>query len=173
MKVSMEILLTTTEVDFRRLADNIAVAHSIRNSSTNAFKAVNELDAQRRWCLTGTPVHNRLEDLFSLARFLRYYPFATASVTRDHITRPLQNKDQKGLTNLQHMMKIFSLRRVKDSSSIPRRHDREVAVKLSKSEQHQYEVVRKEALSSMSERAKNNLARNSHIVLQAISRWRQ
>ncbi|CAG8962047.1 hypothetical protein HYFRA_00005089 [Hymenoscyphus fraxineus] len=46
-------------------------AHTIRNWSTNSFKAAESLSANIRWCMTGTPVQNSLDDLRSLVRFLR------------------------------------------------------------------------------------------------------
>ncbi|KAI1374362.1 SNF2 family N-terminal domain-containing protein [Hypoxylon crocopeplum] len=60
-------------------------AHFIRNWSTKQFKAVAELDAVIRWCMTGTPIQNSLEDLASLVRFLRVPIFEDASAFRRHI----------------------------------------------------------------------------------------
>ena len=148
-------------------------AHEIRNTSTNTFKAVEELEAERRWCLTGTPVHNRIGDLFALVKFLRFYPFAKPSVARDHIILPIRNREKRGLDNLQSMMRLFSLRRVKDLSSIPRRHNCEVIVNLSEAERHQYNLVKRETLSTLSKMANNHVVKTSHVVLQAITRWRQ
>lgn len=86
---------------------------------------------------------------------------------------PIRNREKKGLDNLQSMMRLFSLRRVKDLSSIPRRHNREVIVNLSEAERQQYNLVKKETLSVLSKMANNHDKKTSHVVLQAITRWRQ
>ena len=49
--------------------------HTIRNPQTRLTKAMLDLEASRRWVLTGTPIQNRLDDLWSLFRFLRLKPF--------------------------------------------------------------------------------------------------
>jgi SWI/SNF-related matrix-associated actin-dependent regulator of chromatin subfamily A3 len=148
-------------------------AHWIRNSSTLAFKAVEELKGQRRWCLTGTPVQNKLSDLVSLAKFLRYHPFSDASTARDLIIQPLQLGDRTGLDNLRLMMQLFSLRRIKDLKTVPGRQDRVVPVVLSDFERLQYDSTRKQAVARLSKMAHSNRPKTSHIVLQAILRLRQ
>ena len=49
--------------------------HIIRNPQTQLTKTMWDLEASRRWVLTGTPIQNRLDDLWSLIRFLRLKPF--------------------------------------------------------------------------------------------------
>lgn len=50
-------------------------AHIVRNHKSLTASAIFKLIAHSRWCLTGTPVHNKDLDLFSLLKFLRCSPF--------------------------------------------------------------------------------------------------
>ena len=51
-------------------------AHSIKTRSTMTAKACFALKTDYRWCLTGTPLQNRIGEFFSLIRFLNVRPFA-------------------------------------------------------------------------------------------------
>ena len=51
-------------------------AHAIKNRRSTTAKAAFALTAERRWCLSGTPLQNRVGELYSLVRFLRIDPFA-------------------------------------------------------------------------------------------------
>lgn len=50
-------------------------AHNIKERSTNAAKAAFALKATYKWCLSGTPLQNRVGELYSLVRFLGADPF--------------------------------------------------------------------------------------------------
>jgi SNF2 family DNA or RNA helicase len=49
-------------------------AHRIKNHSTKANKAMCMLKAKYRIAITGTPVHNSLNDLYSLIKFIHFEP---------------------------------------------------------------------------------------------------
>ncbi|KAF8509423.1 P-loop containing nucleoside triphosphate hydrolase protein [Hysterangium stoloniferum] len=51
-------------------------AHNIKERSTNTAKATFELKSQFKWCLSGTPLQNRVGELYSLVRFLGGDPFS-------------------------------------------------------------------------------------------------
>lgn len=51
-------------------------AHTIKGKSTNCARAAYNLNTDIRWCLTGTPLQNNLDDLFSLFHFLRIDTFS-------------------------------------------------------------------------------------------------
>ncbi|OCK78838.1 hypothetical protein K432DRAFT_426975 [Lepidopterella palustris CBS 459.81] len=51
-------------------------AHSIKQRTTGVAKACFALKGSHKWCLSGTPVQNRIGEFFSLLRFLEVRPFA-------------------------------------------------------------------------------------------------
>jgi DNA repair protein RAD16 len=51
-------------------------AHSIKTRTTQVAKACFALKGKYKWCLSGTPVQNRIGEFFSLLRFLEVRPFA-------------------------------------------------------------------------------------------------
>lgn len=58
------------------LARQLDEAHNIKERQTNTAKAAFELRAKFRWCLSGTPLQNRVGELYSLVRFLGGDPFS-------------------------------------------------------------------------------------------------
>lgn len=77
-------LFPVAQVSYRFPVSNIAdksrvildEAHNIKERSTNAAKAAFALNAQYKWCLSGTPLQNRVGELYSLVRFLGADPFS-------------------------------------------------------------------------------------------------
>ena len=51
-------------------------AHKIKARTTNTAKCIYDLRSKKKWCLTGTPLQNRVGELYSLVRFLRMDPHA-------------------------------------------------------------------------------------------------
>ncbi|KAJ2554315.1 DNA repair protein rad16 [Coemansia sp. RSA 1933] len=58
---------------FRLVLDE---AHNIKDRSSNSARAAFALKTQRVWALTGTPLHNRVGELFSLVRLTKADPFS-------------------------------------------------------------------------------------------------
>ncbi|KAF2756135.1 nucleotide exicision repair protein [Pseudovirgaria hyperparasitica] len=61
-------------IKFHRLI--LDEAHSIKSRNTGVAKACFALQGDYKWCLSGTPVQNRIGEFFSLLRFLEIRPFA-------------------------------------------------------------------------------------------------
>ncbi|KAF6239902.1 hypothetical protein HO173_001510 [Letharia columbiana] len=90
-------------------------AHTIKNRNAKATQACYALRAEYRWCLTGTPMQNNLDELQSLIRFLRIKPYNDLSIWKDQITRPMsQGRGGVAMKRLQFYLKAFMKRRTKD-----------------------------------------------------------
>jgi SNF2 family DNA or RNA helicase len=90
-------------------------AHTIKNRNAKATQSAYALDAQYRWCLTGTPLQNNLDELQSLIKFLRVKPYDELAAWRDQISRPLNNgRGGLAIQRLQVYLKAFMKRRTKD-----------------------------------------------------------
>lgn len=99
-------------VDFFRVI--LDEAHLIKNRRSKSARACYELKATHRWVLTGTPIVNRLEDLFSLVRFLKVEPWSNFSFWKTFITVPFESKDYvRALNVVQTVLEPLVLRRTK------------------------------------------------------------
>lgn len=132
---------------FRVILDE---AHYIKNRQSKTAKACYELSAQHRWTLTGTPIVNRLEDLFSLVRFLRVEPWSNFSFWKTFITVPFESKDfLRALDVVQTVLEPLVLRRTKDMKTpdgealvpLPPRTIEIEEIELSKSEREVYDYI--------------------------------
>ena len=88
-------------------------AHIVRESNTMQSRAVCALSAQRRLCLTGTPLQNRLDDMFALVKFLRVAPFQEKQIWNYFISAPIKSGDRFAISRLQLLVKSVFLRRSK------------------------------------------------------------
>ncbi|KAF4448413.1 hypothetical protein F53441_8221 [Fusarium austroafricanum] len=99
---------------FRVVLDE-APAHRIGNRSTQVFQAACELQSARRWCLTGTPIVNSLDNYGALLSFIKMEPFIEKSKFDYWVSKPVQTKVSDGLRKLQILVAATCLRRTKTS----------------------------------------------------------
>jgi SNF2 family DNA or RNA helicase len=90
-------------------------AHSIKNRNAKATKAACALRAEYRWCLTGTPMQNNLDELQSLIHFLRVPPYDDLAAWRAHIDLPMKKgQGHVAIRRLHSLLRCFMKRRTKD-----------------------------------------------------------
>ncbi|RYP07649.1 hypothetical protein DL764_002386 [Monosporascus ibericus] len=116
-------------------------AHWIRNPSSEQFNAANGLQAERRWCLTGTPIQNSLADLRSLLIFLHFQPFASQAFFEKHIVEPLRSNSHDPFRNLQLLLRSICLRRNAGYLHLPPVETEEVTISLTSEETALYDGI--------------------------------
>ncbi|KAL1931799.1 hypothetical protein VTP01DRAFT_9943 [Rhizomucor pusillus] len=89
-------------------------AQYIKNRATRSAISCTELSAQKRWCLTGTPMQNNVDELYSLFRFLRIKPLSEYHTFKDTISIPMQSgRVDTALERLKVVLMAVMLRRTK------------------------------------------------------------
>ena len=93
--------------------------------------------------MTGTPIQNRLTDLFSLFRFLQAYPFNDPRIFSSEVTEKWKARsDPECLAKLKMLVGCLSLRRPKEIIDLPARIDRTIIVDFTEEERRHYQKVR-------------------------------
>ncbi|KAF7808400.1 helicase-like transcription factor CHR28 [Senna tora] len=95
---------------FRVILDE---AQTIKNHRTQVARACCSLRAKRRWCLSGTPIQNAIDDLYSYFRFLKYDPYAVYRSFYNTIKVPISKNSIQGYKKLQAVLRAIMLRRTK------------------------------------------------------------
>lgn len=148
-------------------------AHFIKDRSTKRFKAVCALETSRRWCMTGTPLQNKIDDLSGLFSFIRQSPLDDYGQFQKQIVRPLLRGDPDGLHVLQDVLRSIMIRRTKSVLALPPRNDFDVELSLSSDEKTLYEFARNDSKSLIGTCIQqNNFTKGFHII-QYILRQRQ
>jgi SNF2 family DNA or RNA helicase len=89
-------------------------AQYIKTHTTAASKAVKIVSAARRFALTGTPIENRLSELWSIFDYLMPgYLFEYEAFKREIENQVVKYKDEAATTRLKRMVSPFILRRLK------------------------------------------------------------
>lgn len=93
-------------------------AHEIRNRETESARACFALTGHTKWCLTGTPLHNSLDDLFSLLHFLSHEPWCEHQWWKRMVTDPYKSGSQEAVHTVQAVLRPILLRRTKDMRDV-------------------------------------------------------
>eukprot|EP01038_Epipyxis_sp_PR26KG_P014903 gene14903-20043_t len=144
-KVSKQCKLFSTEWH-RVILDE---AHTIKNCNTDVAQASCLIKATHRWALTGTPVQNSLDDVYSLIKYLHHEPWDQVRWWKKVITDPFTAGDTRGLSVLRGLLKEVMLRRTKDEKDrqgqsivqLPTKHCFIIKVELYPEEREFYEAL--------------------------------
>jgi superfamily II DNA or RNA helicase len=119
-------------------------AHAIKNPESQVAAAAFRLRAGFRVALTGTPVENRLEELWSILRFTHPGLLGSLSDFRERYVRPIAAGDEDVTARLRERIRPFVLRRLKEdvAPELPPRTEAILHCELSREERKVYDAVR-------------------------------
>jgi SNF2 family DNA or RNA helicase len=134
-------------VEWQRLV--LDEAQNIKNPQAAQTKAILKISAKHRLALTGTPVENRLLDLWSIFNFLNPGYLGKEAQFRKSFEIPIQkDNDRIKSTTLKKLVEPLILRRVKTDQSIindlPDKVEQKLYTNLTKEQASLYEVVVKD-----------------------------
>lgn len=138
----MRVSLTSIYIVVMKLRQ---AAHIIRRPTTTFYRACNSLEAGSRWCLTGTPIQNKLADIGTLFSFIKADSFKEPAVFRKYIENayeqtaedPEQVKDRLVL-----LLQALCLRRTREVLNLPNTRQIVRRLEFSEEERDQYEKTK-------------------------------
>ena len=139
-------------VDWHRLV--VDEAQAIKNAATQQSSAVRSIPARHRIALTGTPVENRLADLWSIMEFANPGLLGTAARFKKRYAEPVERHgDEAAANRLRRITGPFVLRRLKTDTSIisdlPEKLEMEVLCNLTAEQASLYEAVVEDMLAKV------------------------
>ncbi|KAL1615550.1 hypothetical protein SLS54_008955 [Diplodia seriata] len=149
-------------------------AHSIRHQNTKQFRAIQALSANHRWCLTGTPIQNAIDDLGALVRFLRVPDMEHSSTFRTYISGPIEEHAEAGVQRLRALLQCICLRRTKNLiTELSDPNERMETVQLTEQERAAYDWIGVEYKQAFDEAlAGSNPTAAHRVFFTAIMRQR-
>ncbi|MER2151505.1 MAG: DEAD/DEAH box helicase, partial [Candidatus Limivicinus sp.] len=158
------------------LCEVLDEAQFIKNQSTAAAKAVKAVRAKHRFALTGTPIENRLSELWSIFDFLMPGFLYRYETFRNDFERPItRDGDEQMTARLRRMVAPFLLRRLKTEvlKDLPEKVEECRVVRFGEEQQRLYDaqVVRmKQMLDSETD---ESYKKSKIQILAELTRVRQ
>ncbi|GMK44683.1 ATP-dependent helicase [Paenibacillus glycanilyticus] len=150
-------------------------AQNIKNANTKQAMAVKSFPARHRIALTGTPIENRLAELWSIYDFTNPGYLGTARVFAERFSQAIEReRDEKRTQELQRLVKPFMLRRKKKDPNImldlPEKNEMKTYIHLTGEQSALYEQTVKEL---MDEVKKLEGIQRKGAILSALTRLKQ
>ncbi len=150
-------------------------AQAVKNPDTNTARAMRAISADQRIALTGTPVENRLSELWSIFHIVAPGLLGNATQFRQRFAQPIERgHDAAATAALRTLTSPFLLRRTKaDKSLVPDLPDKVEQIAwapLTREQAHMYQAVVDHLLKDAQEASG---MRRRGLVLAALTRLKQ
>lgn len=151
-------------------------AQYIKNANTQAAKAVKEIQAEFKLALTGTPVENRLSELWSIFDYLMPGFLYSYKKFREEVEVPaVQNSDEDAMKRLQKMIRPFVIRRLKKEvlTDLPDKLEENMFVQLTGEQQKLYDAHVKRMMLMLDKQSEEEFKSAKITILAELTRLRQ
>lgn len=140
------------EIQFHRVV--LDEAQKIKNTGAKRTQAIRALSARHRFALTGTPVENRLSELWSIMEFCNPGLLGSETTFRDAFARPIERYgDERKTEQLRRLIRPFILRRSKTDETViddlPAKIERKEYCNLSEEQATLYKAATDELLGAV------------------------
>ncbi|EJU01509.1 hypothetical protein DACRYDRAFT_53063 [Dacryopinax primogenitus] len=168
------------EIDWLRIV--LDEAQNIKNKSAKMSIGCCALNSKFKWCLTGTPIQNSVDDLYPLLKFLVVKPLNDWTQFRQHISQPVKaGKPACPMKRLQVILKVIMLRRTKTDMingqpllKLPPREVQVVQCEFDKDEREFYAALQERTTLTFNKFLKRgDVMKNYTSVLVLLLRIRQ
>ncbi|RXT07812.1 DEAD/DEAH box helicase [Ammoniphilus sp. CFH 90114] len=179
-----DLVITTYSLVQRDTQDLIAMewdgvaldeAQHIKNMGSIQSKVIRQLSGEHRIALTGTPIENRINELWAILDFLNKGFLGAQTIFRRQFVLPIEKEgNKKRLDTLKRLVNPFILRRSKSDPAViqdlPEKMEKKEYCYLSPEQAVLYERVVEELLKK--ETGKSGLERKG-LILASISKLKQ
>ncbi|MDO4324083.1 MAG: SNF2 helicase associated domain-containing protein [Lachnospiraceae bacterium] len=151
-------------------------AQYIKNHTTAAAKAVKLIKSTVRYALTGTPIENRLSELWSIFDYLMPgFLYGYETFKREIETPIVKNNDEQAMKRLQKMVSPFILRRLKEDvlRDLPEKLEEVRYVRLEGQQQKLYDAQVLHMKESIAKQDAEEFNKNKMLVLAELTKLRQ
>lgn len=151
-------------------------AQYIKNHTTAAAKAVKVINSRIRYALTGTPVENRLSELWSIFDYLMPGFLYSYDVFKKEMETPIvKNNDEAAMKRLQKMVGPFILRRLKENvlKDLPEKLEECRYVRFEDTQQKLYDAQALHMRENIARQNHEEFQKNRMQILSELTRLRQ
>lgn len=152
-------------------------SQNIKNPASKSFKAVKALKSQYKLILSGTPVENTVNDLWTQMSFINPGLLGNQSLFYSEFVIPIEKKkDEEKALKLQALIKPFVLRRTKTqvATELPPKTENLFYCQMSEVQKEYYEKIKSEYRNELLLNLEDGSFKKSQIqVLQGLTKLRQ
>lgn len=153
-------------------------AQYIKNAGTQAAKAVKAIDSKTRFALTGTPIENRLSELWSIFDYLMPGYLYSYKYFKQHFEEQIvlhTDSEAKAVAKVQTMIGPFLLRRLKKDvlKDLPDKLEEVVYAKFDQEQDKLYRATEKKIIDSLEKKSKEEVKEDKLQVLAELTKLRQ